>query len=592
MVRLKTWFANLKIKQKILVFSIVLMLFVTSVFVWFSSRIVENMVLDKLEQTNQRSMDAIDSYFTKIDGILTGRLKHIETGINVLNLLKGETYTDISALLSDVMNVDFISGIELYNMEGKMVSSIKNLDPDTVPELTGQIMAEATVNTNYWYNQDFNNVFYIDAIPVFRAIEHEGEVVGFIKAMVDTSALTDVYNYVGFNISSEICLISGQEGRESLILPKSVDTSMLQMSRECLKKYRENGSGEDLSIKHTFSGEKYILYGRYLDNYQIFITSISKYGEVIQETTIIKTVIYILGGVSLILILLFCTLMADSVSRPILKLAKNMQEVSNGNLAIRMNDPSKNEIGILSQNFDSMLDRLVKLMNEIDMVQKRKHQLELTMLQMQITPHFLYNSLESVSSLALIGDNETAYKMSGALSMFYRGILSDGRSIIRISEELEIAKNYLEVQSIRYKDIFTYEINVPKEILEGSIVKLTIQPLVENAIYHGVRAIRRRGKIKIEGYVGDNEIVICVKDNGKGMASPEKLMQSSEKKGDLIFSHHGFGMSNVDQRFKLYFGEQYGLKITSKPGKGTCVEVHLPFIAYEGNENDFGFNRR
>ena len=181
-----------------------------------------------------------------------------------------------------------------------------------------------------------------------------------------------------------------------------------------------------------------------------------------------------------------------------------------------------------------------------------------------------------------MGDNETAYRMAEALGVFYKDVLSGGKTVVSIEKELEIIRSYLYVQSIRYRDRFTYEIDVDPEILPYPVVKMTLQPLVENAIYHGIREIEETGHIRVEGYRQEDCIIIRVVDNGKGFPKDQETPEGWRKriseelpKEDAPGENRGFGMYSVDERIRLYFGEQYGLAVIPAE-KGACVEVRLP----------------
>ena len=152
--------------------------------------------------------------------------------------------------------------------------------------------------------------------------------------------------------------------------------------------------------------------------------------------------------------------------------------------------------------------------------------------------------------------------------------------------------SYLRVQSQRYRDRFDYQIDIPSELEQIQIVKLTIQPLVENAIYHGIRNVRRMGHIHITGRLEREEVVLSVEDNGKGFPQEPDCPEQPGEKGDLIFHRKGFGMLNAGQRIKLYFGPNYGVHVRSERNVGACVEIHLPRKPYEEAQDDFGFNRR
>jgi len=221
------------------------------------------------------------------------------------------------------------------------------------------------------------------------------------------------------------------------------------------------------------------------------------------------------------------------------------------------------------------VNQLRKLMDDIVKEQEQKRKSEFSALQAQINPHFLYNTLDSIVWMIESDRYREAISMVTALARLFRISLSKGNTIITIRTELQHAMDYLHIQSIRYKNKFTVETNIDPYIEDYYTIKLIIQPLLENAIYHAIEMMGGDGVISINGYFMNDDIYIEVKDNGLGML-PEKaesLLEAepaAEKKGS------GFGLKNVHQRIQLYYGQQYGLEIDSEIDVGTIVRIHLP----------------
>ncbi|MBQ6518968.1 MAG: sensor histidine kinase [Anaerolineaceae bacterium] len=245
------------------------------------------------------------------------------------------------------------------------------------------------------------------------------------------------------------------------------------------------------------------------------------------------------------------------------------------------------EIQILDQSFNEMTGHITALMNKQIENERSLHQTELELLQAQINPHFLYNTLDSIAILAESNREEDVINMITSLSTFFRNSLSEGEDIHTIHAEFAQAESYLEIQQIRYSDILTYSIEVSDEIQDRLIPKLILQPLIENALYHGIKNRRGRGLITITGNLEGENIFLRVKDNGAGMSS-EQLEQLQngfyqEKKGS-------FGLWNVHQRIRLYCGRKYGLSFESAPGEGTTVTVTLPAGGIGSHEKREGNN--
>ena len=203
---------------------------------------------------------------------------------------------------------------------------------------------------------------------------------------------------------------------------------------------------------------------------------------------------------------------------------------------------------------------------------------ELRLLQEQINPHFLYNTLDTIVWLIESNSVDEAVDMVVSLSQFFRLVLSHGAEYISIREEEQHIRNYLKIQQARYHDILDYEIDIDPAIYSYRILKLTLQPLVENALYHGIKYKRAMGKITITGNMQEKRIVLIVQDNGVGM-DPDKLAHlRREIERPCKDTEGGFGLANVNERIRMYFGDYYGMQIDSVQGQGTTVTVTIPAL--------------
>jgi len=245
------------------------------------------------------------------------------------------------------------------------------------------------------------------------------------------------------------------------------------------------------------------------------------------------------------------------------------------------------ELEILDDSFNEMTDHISALMEKQIENERSLHQAELELLQAQINPHFLYNTLDSIAILAESDREEDVIDMITSLSTFFRNSLSEGEDIHTLRAETAQAVSYLEIQQIRYSDILSYSIDISEEIQDCLIPKLILQPLIENALYHGIKNRRGRGLISITGGRENNRILLRVRDNGIGMDS-EQLEQLQN--GIYQQKQGSFGLWNVHQRIRLYCGDPYGLSFESTPGEGTTVTVTLPENGVTTNE-EFGMKR-
>ena len=238
----------------------------------------------------------------------------------------------------------------------------------------------------------------------------------------------------------------------------------------------------------------------------------------------------------------------------------------------------------LGQAVQRMVDRMRKLTDDMVKEHEAKQKSELNALQAQINPHFLYNTLDIIVWMIENGQREDAVRVVTALARFFRISLSKGRNIIPVKDELEHVRNYLLIQGMRYRNKFQYTIQATPEAQEMSTIKLVVQPIVENAIYHSMDFMDGDGLIEIRAGVAEGRLTITVADNGLGMTpdvverllttGPESNRPGSTKKGS------GIGLKNVQERIRLYFGPEYGVTIDSEPDEGTTVTLHLPAVPY------------
>lgn len=271
------------------------------------------------------------------------------------------------------------------------------------------------------------------------------------------------------------------------------------------------------------------------------------------------------------------------IVKPVKELCDIAGHVGTGDFAVRAEADTSDELAILSTSFNEMVERIENLVEDAKMEQAKLRSIELQLLQEQINPHFLYNTLDTIVWLAETGENEQVILMVNALSDFFWTGLSNGHDIVSIKDEGKHVESYLKIQQFRYQDIMKYEVDISPELSECRIPKLTLQPLVENALYHGIKNKRGMGTIMVEGRRLGEFMVLTVKDNGIGMDNNTLLSLHKMIEGQEMESSdgHGFGLKNVLQRIQLTYGNDYGIEINSHLGVGTEVKVILPLESCE-----------
>jgi two-component system sensor histidine kinase YesM len=262
-----------------------------------------------------------------------------------------------------------------------------------------------------------------------------------------------------------------------------------------------------------------------------------------------------------------------SITKPVSEILQNIKKVGKGEYKNISAVPADCvEIQELDAGTRKMAGRIKGLLENVRKEQEAQHLTELQLIQAQVNPHFLYNTLDTIVWLVEGGMDQDAVDMITSLSVFFRTSLSKGKDIIPLSEEERHTLSYLEIQQSRYRDILEFEINIPAELDNIMVPKLTLQPLAENALYHGIKNKRGKGKILIEGFDLGEDMMLRVTDNGQGM-TPERLheVQEAIRTGERA----GFGLAAVSERIALYYGPGYGLKISSTEGEGTVMEVYM-----------------
>ncbi len=306
------------------------------------------------------------------------------------------------------------------------------------------------------------------------------------------------------------------------------------------------------------------------------IVGVTYMSTLVSDKEFIQFYYLLLGVACIAVIIVLSILISFRISKPIKTLIRSMDQVERGNFEIKVNIPSYDEIGSLGRKFNIMVAKIRELMIQNVREQELKRKFELQALQAQINPHFLYNTLDSIIWMAESRRHEEVVMMVSSLAKLFRLTISRGDEIVPIETEIEHITHYLIIQKMRYRDRLDFEIDVPTELFPYQTVKLLLQPLVENSIYHGIKNRRGRGVVRIAARKEEERILLQVIDNGVGMARARVARLLDPACPDA--KSGGVGVRNVDERIKLHFGEGFGLTFESTRYVGTTVNVWLPAI--------------
>ena len=304
--------------------------------------------------------------------------------------------------------------------------------------------------------------------------------------------------------------------------------------------------------------------------------------ELLKDNKQVQILYFIVAAVLLLAVILISSLLSREITKPIRQLRDSMSMVEEGEFEkANVDITTENEIGSLSKSFNVMTERIHTLMDQNVYEQKQKRKIELRALQAQINPHFLYNTLDSIIWMSEAGRNEEVVEMTSALARLLRQSISNDQELVAVEKEIDYVRSYLTIQKMRYQDKLEYSIDIDPEIRFVEIVKLTLQPLVENAIYHGLKYKESKGNLDIRGFADGKDAVITIRDDGIGME--EQTLAHIFDEAEKEHKSNGVGVSNVQKRLQLYFGPEYGISYESKRGEGTMAIVRVPL---DGGSDD------
>ena len=347
--------------------------------------------------------------------------------------------------------------------------------------------------------------------------------------------------------------------------------------------YQENNSKaakyEDTTVKENFLGEKRLVTVKTISYTGWKLVSVVPMKSFSMGMTGMRNLVALLVALTVLAAVLLNQMVSARISKPLRRLNDSVKEWEAGNLEPNIYIGGSMEVEHLGKTLQSTVSQIHQLMDDIVVEQEEKRKSELDALQSQINPHFLYNTLDSIVWMITGERYDDAVFMITQLASLFRISLSKGKAVIRIEDEVKHAQNYMNIQKIRYKNSFEVDFQIEEEILNGCIVKLVLQPLLENAIYYGMEFMDGEGEIHVRGYRKDDDIYLEVEDNGLGMPEEEaaELLNGKERP----HKHgSGVGLVNVHSRLKLRFGDGYGLIIHSCPDEGMLVKIHIPYVPY------------
>ena len=501
--------------------------------------------------------------------------------------------TDIgSESLEDSMNLlyeankDKLVSVACYTNDGKLTeaSPIATEKPGVDVKSQKWFQDAAGELENFHFSTPpVQNLFddpsyrYYWVVSLSRTVEltrNGNSMLGVLLVDMNYSSIEQLLEKANTDTSGEYVYLMAPDG-EIIYHPKQ---NLIHMGL-----YEENNTEaagyEDTTVKENFHGEKRLVTVKTISYTGWKLISVVPMKSFSMGMTGMRNLVVLLVALTVLAVVILNQMVSARISKPLRRLNDSVKEWEAGNMNPDIYIGGSMEVEHLGKTLRSTVAQIRQLMDDIVVEQEEKRKSELDALQSQINPHFLYNTLDSIVWMITGERYDDAVFMITQLASLFRISLSKGKTVIKIEDEVKHARNYMNIQKIRYKNSFEVDFQIEEDILDGCIVKLVLQPLLENAIYYGMEFMDGEGEIHVRGYRKDKDVYLEVEDNGLGMPEEEaaELLNGKERP----HKHgSGVGLVNVHSRLKLRFGEAYGLVIHSCPDEGMMVQIHIPYIPY------------
>ncbi len=573
---------NLRIGTKIMLFYLLLLLLTITISSFLYQAINTRIMSEKISDVSVQTLRSINLNINLLVDTVNNYSKMVLANENVQNLLRTPySYHDIQTertvnryLIELTESSPLIEGIYLFRNNGdKFGADRASLKALRVRQLQDASWYRKVVRLRGGYLLRLNSggvllpvkgASFVSLIRVVNDLNTQRPI-GFMLVNIPGRSIVNSFAEISSKYDTRIVL---QTERGEVI------TNIQDLPELNLAKLFSHAGGRDYnSITQKINGRSYLV--SYLRNkaYHWKIISIIPFDELAKESQLLYWIAFVFILINGILLFAGTILISRFITHPIHRLLKSMKGVEKGVFQKVTIKTGNDEIGELKDGYNMMIEEIQKLISKIVVDQKIKRKAELDILQAQIKPHFLYNTFDAISSLALSGRNREVYSLVKTLGSYYRISLNKGREIISIAEELEIVKNYLTIQKIRYQDAFIAQFDIDERVNPYQIPKLILQPLVENALYHGIKPTGEPGVITITARYASDCLTLTVADDGVGMSEAQIAAIMESKPGELP---GGFGLRGTIERLRIFYNTANVLQITSGPEGGTQLTITIP----------------
>ena len=545
------------------------------------TRKAENLTVENSRQLLNQTTINLEDYLRNMrrisDAMYYTVIKNTDIG--------SESLDDSMTLLYEA-NKDKLVSIACYTNDGNLTAAApiatEKRDVD-VKEQEWFRDAAGELENFHFSTPHVQNLFddpsfrYYWVVSLSRTVEltrNGTSMLGVLLVDMNYSSIEQLLEKANTDTSGEYVYLMAPDG-EIIYHPKQnlIHMGLYQENNDRTAQY------EDTTVKENFRGEKRLVTVKTISYTGWKLVSVVPMKSFSMGMTGMRNLVVLLVALTVLAAVLLNQLVSARISKPLRRLNDSVKEWESGNMNPDIYAGGSMEVEHLGKTLRSTVAQIQQLMDDIVVEQEEKRKSELDALQSQINPHFLYNTLDSIVWMITGERYDDAVFMITQLASLFRISLSKGKTVIRIEDEVKHAQNYMNIQKIRYKNSFEVDFQIDEEIRDGCIVKLVLQPLLENAIYYGMEFMDGEGEIHVRGYRKDDDIYLEVDDNGLGMPEEEaaELLNGKERP----HKHgSGVGLINVHSRLKLRFGEEYGLIIHSCPDEGMMIQIHIPYIPY------------
>ena len=545
------------------------------------SRKAENLTVENSRQLLNQTTINLEDYLRNMrrisDAMYYSVIKNTDIG--------SESLEDSMTLLYEA-NKDKLISVACYTNDGKLTEASPIATEKNGVDVKSQkwFQDAASELENFHFSTphvqdlfDDPSYRYYWVVSLSRTVEltrNGSSMLGVLLVDMNYSSIEQLLEKANTDTSGEYVYLMASDG-EIIYHPKQnlIHMGLYQENNDMAAGY------EDTTVKENFHGEKRLVTVKTISYTGWKLVSVVPMKSFSMGMTGMRNLAVLLVALTVLAAVILNQMVSARISKPLRRLNDSVKEWEAGNMEPDIYIGGSMEVEHLGKTLRSTVAQIRQLMDDIVVEQEEKRKSELDALQSQINPHFLYNTLDSIVWMITGERYDDAVFMITQLASLFRISLSKGKTVISIEDEVKHAKNYMNIQKIRYKNSFEIDFEIEEEILNGCIVKLVLQPLLENAIYYGMEFMDGEGEIYVRGYRRDNDVYLEVEDNGLGMPEEEaaELLNGKERP----HKHgSGVGLVNVHSRLKLRFGEDYGLIIHSCPDEGMMVQIHIPYVPY------------